>query len=138
MGNWRRVQIIGTCDWREVPKLRQAIMMPRDYLRLHCLMNGGLAGLPLWAGQDINAIGNLAERDYTPQDVADTLVELVRIAPSLTVKVHCGADYEASQCIATVTLADGAATVGEAEIEEIPDIPEGQMKVSFLAQLLGG
>jgi hypothetical protein len=136
MGNWRTVQIIGACGAADVPALKRAISVAPDYSNFHPLLGGlGLAGLPVWAAEAINAVGNLAERGYDVDDVANTLRDLAMQVPSLAVKVHCGGDYESRACIATVTLAAGAVSVGPAEIAELPDIPPGQIEANFFAQL---
>ena len=136
MGNWRRVNIVGSCDPEDIPALAKALDPGREYENLHCLSNGGIVGLPMWAARKINATGNLAERNYTVQDVADQLEELAVIASSLAVKVHCGADFEKSECIATITLSEGKATIGDAEIQEIPETPKEQRGTNLLTQLV--
>lgn len=50
MGNWRRVEIVGTCDQSDVEPLRQALDPGRNYENFHCLVSGGLCGLKNWAG----------------------------------------------------------------------------------------
>lgn len=136
MGNWRRVHIVGTCDAADVPKLREALKPTPDYTNWHCLMNGGLCGLPMWAAEKINAVGNLAERGYTPHSVADTLLRLLNIAPSLNVKVHCGDDYEADNCIKTVIASRApVVVVADPEVTTVGEIPEEQMRASLMEQL---
>lgn len=105
MGNWTTVNIQGTCSTEDVPKLKAAISYDQngDYEEFHCLSaTKGLCGLGDWSGETINRIGNLAERDYDVSDVADTLLKLAAVAPSLNVKIHVGADYEYTPCIATI------------------------------------
>lgn len=122
---------MGTCDLTEVDALSQALALDweRDW---HCLMSGsGLCGLPNWASETINAIGNLIERNYTVDDVAEALKRLAGVAPSLAVKVHCGGDWESLDCVATVTLVDNEVTVGSPEMLKIPKIPEAQMLGHF-------
>lgn len=135
MGNWRTVQIVGTCAAAEVPALGRALNPGPDYRNFHCLVNGGLFGLPNWAAEQISVIGNLAERGYDPDAVARTLTKLAAVAPSLAVKVHCGGDYEAAECVATVTLAGGVATMGPPEIAAIPDIDEDQVEAQMVHHL---
>lgn len=139
MGNWRRVQIVGTCAAADVQKLREALKPGHDYENFHCLVNGGMAGLPNWAAEKINAVGNLAERGFTPQSVAEQLLKLLAIAPSLDVKVHCGGDYEADTCINTV-VANAAPIVAvlEPEVATIPEVSAEQMTKNIYAQLSGG
>jgi len=148
MGNWRTIQIVGTCDRAEVAKLKEAIAFdyvdPKYYGKFHCLSNtGGIAGLGDWAGEHINRVGNLAERDYSVVDVAEQLKALAAVAPSLKLKVHCGGDYEDRGVVATITV-DGAAIAGglvviePPEIESLPDIPQEQMRNNFVNALLRG
>lgn len=133
MGNWMRVEIEGTCDPAEVPALMDACEMGADF---HPLTNtGGLCGLGMWPATDIHAVGNLAERDYTPSAVAKALDRLAKVAPSLRVKVHCGADYEGNGCVATVTLADGEANVGAPEREKIPPLDNAKCTANLFAAL---
>lgn len=132
MGNWRTVHIVGTCDETDVPALRKAITLTPGFERFHCLLGGlGLMALPIWAESKIDAIGNVAERDYEPEDVRKELEALSVVAPSLAVKVHCGADYEDQKCIATVTLAAGKASVGEPEVEAVGEVPASQVLMHY-------
>ncbi len=105
MGNWRTVTITGTCDQEHVAALRKALDPGRDYSNFHPLVCGGIAGLPNWAATSFNVTGNLAERGYDAEDVAETFTEkLLPVAPSLTCKVHVGDNNEAANCIATVKV----------------------------------
>ena len=127
MGNWRRVEIIGTCDAKDVPKLAAAVNCSPDFQDLHCLSHyRSICGLPAWAGTKIQAVGNLAERDYTLDDVVRQLDELLKVAPSLNVKIHVGGDYEAEIVEGTVSVRDGKAVLGPPEAERVPSITEGQ------------
>lgn len=140
MGNWRRVQIIGTCEPAEVPALRSVVLDPYKYetgVKFHCLTNaGGICGLGDWPAANMDRLGNLAERDYGPEDVAEALQMLAKAAPSLALKVHVGSDNEADECIATVTLEDGATEIGEPEVETVPPLDEGRMHANLLRALL--
>jgi len=138
MGDWMTVKIVGTCSKADLPKLTDAVDWERDRDRdFHCLsFTGGLAGLPMWAQENIDVIGNCAERDYTPNDVAKVLGDLAKIAPSLNVKVHCGDHYESENCIATITLANGVVTIGDPEIATIGMISEKQMHDNLM-RLMG-
>lgn len=136
MGIWKRASIVGTCAAAEVPALRKALVYDRNTLAgFHCLCNGGIAGLPNWAAESINATGNLAESGYDADSVAETLEDLAKVAPSLTVKVHVGKDGEVDECEATVTLAGGKATVSEPEVAKLDQISEHQMRRNMIAQL---
>lgn len=97
-----------------------------DFDTFHCLMNGGICGLPNWAAEQIDVVGNLAERNYGPDAVAAALTTLKTVAPSLRVKVHCGGDYEDPDCVATVTLAD-TASVGPPEVTYVGAISHRQL-----------
>ena len=136
MGNWRRVQIVGHCSRNDIIALSKALDPGKDFENYHCLVNGGLCGLPMWATESINAVGNLAERNYTPKDVAEQLKELALIAPSLSVKIHCGDNYESETCVSTVKLDDGKVEIMPPEIEKIPEIPEAQIAANFIEQLM--
>lgn len=136
MGNWRRVKIIGTCSKEDVPKLREALDPGRNYENFHCLVCGGVAGLPNWAEEEINVTGNLAERDFSPRDVGDQLLKLSVTAPSLRVSVHCGADYEKPECIKTVVLSDGDVELIEPMLEMIPEISQAQIAQGLRDQMM--
>lgn len=143
MGNWMTIRIIGTCAGSDLPALERAIRYnyrdsetPDNFT---CLSHtGGLAGLPMWARENIDVVGNCAERDFYPGDVAEALMELVKKAPSLSVKVHCGGSYESQECVATVTLENGIATVGDPEVGSVGEISEAQMVDHFLLQMIRG
>lgn len=137
MGDWMTVRIVGTCNKNDLPKLKMAVDWDGgDFDNFHCLSHaGGLAGLPMWAQETIDAVGNCAERDYTPQSVAETLREFAEIAPSLNVKVHCGGAHESETCVATVTLENGRITVGDPEVESVGKIAEEQMLANYLKQV---
>lgn len=138
MGNWTTVNIVGTCDAQDIEALKVALTMKDDYSNFHCLINsGGICGLPDWAREKIDVVGNLAERDYGADSVRGTLEEIAKTAPSLSVKVHVGGDYEDKKCVATVVLRDGKALVEDPEIEEIRDIEPMQMHGTMLTALMG-
>lgn len=82
-------------------------------------------------------MGNLAERDFGPDDVKTQLEILAKDFPTLSVKIHCGGDYESAKAIATVTLENGAAIVGPPEIDEIPPLSETNMANNFRRQMFG-
>ena len=139
MGNWRRVLIVGTCDQADVPNLKKALdfnMYATESVEFHPLISGGgICGLPLWAAEQIEAVGNLAERDYSEEQVAAALRYLSSIAPSLKVRVHVGGDYEHENCAYTVRLENGEVEILRPEIEKIPAIPDAQMAQQFEALL---
>lgn len=137
MGNWTRVNIIGTCDASDIPALRKHLGVGFESDEWGCLHNGGLAGLPNWASEVINAVGNFGERDYDAVCAADALETASKHAPSLKVKAHIGGDNESDTCVATVTLENGVATVGPAEVAAIPPLDEATMKQN-MARMMGG
>lgn len=146
MGNWRSVNIVGTCDAAEVEKLKAACLFDFDkpgegkWDSWHCLSwspRPSLCGLNDWVSERISAIGNLAERDYSVEDVAATLLKLVAVAPSLKIKVHCGGDYEDKKCINTIIVAGGIVTVGAPEVETLMEISQAAFNGNFLRAIYG-
>lgn len=138
MGNWTTVNIVGTCGAEDIDALTKALTMDSDYGNFHCLINsGGMCGLPDWAREKIDVVGNLSERDYDADSVRRTLEEIAKTVPSLCVKVHVGGDYEDKNCVATVTLKGGKALITDPEIEEIREIEPMQMHGQFFNALMG-
>ena len=139
MGNWRRAHVTGSCGEEDVPALREAIEPGPSWERFGPLSNAaGLCGLNDWGGTTIDRVGNLAERDYGPEQVADHLRQLVAAAPSLKVKIDLGGDWEVADCVATVVVGeDGSVGVLPPSVETIPDIPEGQMAANLNDVLMG-
>ena len=145
MGNWRTVTITGSIGVQDVAAARRYIELgndPANWGGFHCLCWPGpsLCGLGRWippAGGKIRAVGNLAERNYDINDVAEALRHMVTLAPSLELKVHCGGDYESDTCVATVTVHAGEVSVGPAEV---PTVGEGlaDLSVARLGAILGG
>jgi hypothetical protein len=136
MGNWRRVHIVGICEPTEVPALVSFLFAPDDdwdteFGPLSIPESPSLLGLGVWPASRIDRIGNLYERGFTPDDVADHLRRCVVHAPSLAVKVHCGASWEAEQAVATITVADGQVTVAEPEVTFVPEVPQAQVMGNF-------
>lgn len=117
MGNWRTVNIVGQVAEAEVAALRAALVYDLDNWDnfgplAFAADRPGLAGLGDWVRPRISAHGNLAERDYSVEDVAEALRRLLLVAPSLDVRVHCGGDWESEECVATVTASGGQVRVG--------------------------
>lgn len=149
MGNWTTVNITGTCNKKDLPALKKAVNSYNDSKLLHkyglgdwelfnCLSNtGGLCGLGDWTGETIYAIGNLAERDFTTNDIAEQLEKLVEIAPSLNLKIHVGGDYESLDCISTIECKDGQVNILEPEISTILEIPQEQIQNKFISIMTG-
>lgn len=145
MGNWRTVRIVGSCPPEQVEALREACRFYSygDAKRrereeamdvgeamgaTHPLaISGGLAGLGDWPAEVMDVGGNLFERNFDVEDVAKTLNDLAVVAPGLEVKVHCGDDYESEKCVATITLKEGSATIGEPEVKTVDGVAEVEM-----------
>jgi hypothetical protein len=138
MGNWRSVHIEGTCSAEDLPALRHAVCIGDDWNRFHCLCHsfGSLCGLNDWTGTEIDAVGNLAERGYSVEAVAEQLKELVKVAPSLTLRVHCGGDYEDRKCVATIVVENGEVRTEPPQIETLREMGEGAMRANFIGALL--
>lgn len=140
MGNWRTVNIEGTIDQADVPAAIARVEIGDDWADFHPLAFVGLSlcGLGRWIPRDggqILQIGNLAERDYSVEDVAGALRTLVAVAPSLTVRVHCGGDWESQECVATITVADGEVSVGPPQVETVGQGMDGQAEGRLLRML---
>ena len=91
--------------------------------------------MPNWPAAAFNAVGNLSERDYDVDDVAESLALMAKAAPSLTCKVHCGGDWESKVCVATVALASGVVTIGDPEIITLDDADPNMAVQSFIYQM---
>src|SRR5580700_8007307 len=120
MGNWRTVTLVGTCPVEQLEALRHATRDPYhrplderlEDSAYHCLTtNDGLCGLGDWPAERIDVSGNLAERDYRVLDVAHALRQLVEAAPGLSLRIHCGGEYESEECVATVVAEQGEVTI---------------------------
>jgi hypothetical protein len=145
MGDWMTVNIVGTCGPDELDALCKAarvdIRNPSDDEDEWGPLSvdpstPSLCGLDCWPAESMCVVGNCFERDFTPDCVAEQLRTLVRTAPSLALKVHCGGPYEAKECVKTVTVAGGAVTVGEPEITKLPELSTDMMTGRIARQLL--
>jgi hypothetical protein len=136
MGDWTTVNIIGSCAENEVAALKAEVDIGENYNKFHSLCNtGGLCGLGSWPAKKMFVSGNLAERGYDADDVADTLTELVKVAPSLDLKVHIGDHHESTKCIKTVTVKDGVVTLGDPEVDELVEQPQDVVNGRLLKAL---
>lgn len=120
MGNWRKVTIVGKCDKKQVKALEKAIKwdMNDTEQEFHSLMNTrSLLGIGNWAKESIHSMGNLAERDYSPQDVMHDLAKLLLVAPSLEVTINCGDEWESDKCVATIKAKNGSVQILEPEVD---------------------
>ena len=140
MGNWCTVSLRGTLAAEHVDAVREFVTAKDDWSNFHCLTGSlaGLCGLGMWPAEEIHADGNLAERNYNADDVAEVLREIVKIAPSLDLKVHVGGEYESEECVATVTAKDGDVTVGPPEVAQVSGVDPMVMKGRLWNTLLGG
>ena len=133
MGNWTTVNITGTCSKEDLPALKYAINTGNDWDKFHCLCNtGGLCGLNDWAGESIDVQGNLAERDYDNEDIAEQLRKLIEVAPSLDLEVHVGGDYESTECVATINCRNRNVTIDDPEVKVLSDISEDQIRENLM------
>lgn len=142
MGNWRTVNMTGTIDPADIPALRVRLvydMRSGDWEGFGPLsfdpQTPSLAGLGDWVRPQVFAAGNLAERDYDVADVAELLAELAGLAPSLRLKVHCGGDWESTECVATITVRGGGVAVGPAEVLQVAPVTDEQAHGRLLTHL---
>jgi len=139
MGNWRRVNIVGTIEGDgEAQRLFDWLREPGEYMPKNFgpLSNGGVCGLPTWPSKRFDEVGNLAERDFDAADVLAHLREMSAVAPSLECKVHLGGDYESDECVDTVTFRQGSGWVGQPEIAKIRPLSMGTMQANLARQLM--
>lgn len=145
MGNWRTVNVSGTIAEADLGPLRERLGYSHDRGFLSEQQFGplsfntdspSLCGLNNWVRSEVSATGNLAERDYGPEDVRAELQELLTIAPSMMLTVHCGGDWESDECVATIRTGEGLAVLLPPEVEKVTGPSEGQMMGNFLANML--
>lgn len=138
MGNWRRVAMRGRVSEEDRGALEVAVSIGEDYVRFHCLAHvGGICGLGNWArSTEINALGNLSERDYGVESIVDALEKLVKVAPSLQLVVDVGADYESSTCIATVKVSGGVVSLHQAEAGTVAELDSESLRGRLFATVL--
>jgi hypothetical protein len=145
MGNWRTVNVVGTMGAEHAALLLDALDEGADYAcgwdkPWACLTfsraRPSLCGLNAWPAGHMSRCGNLAERDYSVQDVAKALEALLPIAPSMLLKVHCGGEYESEQCVATISVGEGLVVVGKPERETVDTPSDEQVLGNFARNLL--
>ena len=142
MGNWRTVSIEGSIAPEHVAALKAALRWDMDDLDAEpgpgpLSFYPSLGGLGPWPAPEVKAGGNLFERDYSVESVAEHIRHVVLpAAPSAALKVHCDDDWEDTTCIATITVADGQVTVGDPEVETVSGVGSAQFQ-ERLAQILG-
>ncbi len=132
MGNWTTVNIVGTCPANEVSKLSEYVNRYNssdDWDNFHCLSaTNGLCGLGDWPATEIDAAGNLAERDYSTGSVAEQLEIIGNLCPNADIKVHVGGDYETLDVINTVHLKAGIVEIKEPEIPTLKELDQETIK----------
>ena len=148
MGNWRTVHVTGTMTAKDAAALREHLGYSYDDMDAPQWKRFGplsfsagkpsLCGLNDWPAEQVNRSGNLAERDYSPEDVAGQLRELVGIAPSMMIVIHCGGDWESLRCAATIRVGEGVVAVGKPEVAQIEEMPESEAIDNLLRAIGGG
>lgn len=150
MGNWRTVNMTGTMSEQDAAALREYLGYSHRFVTSGAARDPAwerfgplsfnreqpsLCGLNDWPAPVVNRIGNLAERGYSVEDVAETLRELLTIAGTMMLKVHCGADWEELDCVATISVGEGLVAVGKPEVARIEEIPDAQAEANLLRAL---
>lgn len=137
MGNWTTVNIKGTITPEHVQAVRKHFA--KDFMDdgWGCLHNGGICGLPNLGTEVIDATGNLGERDYDAESVAEECNKVLAFAPSFDVIVHVGGDYESLDVVATVKKVDGKYQVISPEAKKIEPMNAEAMQANFLKQMRG-
>lgn len=145
MGNWRTVNMTGTMTAAGAAALRAYLgytYEPGDPGIDHfgplsfSIDSPSLCGLGDWPAEQVNRCGNLAERDYSVEDVAGELRKLVHLAPSMLLKVHCGGEWESDTCVATISVGEGLVVVGKPERETLEGPSEAQMLGNFMRNVI--
>lgn len=134
MGDWRTVNIVGSIGPAEVEPLRAHLAQHFGPLS----PTGHLFGLGDWPAAEIDAAGNLAERDYSPHDVYDALWPLRIIAPSMRLTVHVGGDWESTECVATITMDGDGVFDGPPEVATVRPVDVATAMGRMLAALTRG
>lgn len=141
MGNWTTVNIEGTCPYNELSNLKEFVnsyAYTDNFQKFHCLCNTkGLSGIGDWAKENIQAVGNLAERDYGAEDVAQELTKIGELCPNADIKIHIGGDYESLDCVNTVHLQKGKVEINPPDKKKLSEISGDQFKKNLLKALYG-
>lgn len=150
MGNWRTVNITGHIGSEEIDAARELLSRTAHYdpwIRddeseemdaLYCMAFGeGICGLHDWIRPDgeINAVGNLHERDFDNDDIEKALSILAKKFPTLELTLHSGDDWESLHCTATFHVKDGECKRCPPEIEELSEISSESMMGNLWAAL---
>lgn len=151
MGNWRTVNISGHIGTDEIDAAREMLTRAANYdpwmyddgendelCALYCLAFGtGMCGLRDWIrpSGNINAIGNLHERDFDNDDIEKALSVLAKKFPTLVLTLHSGDDWESLHCTATFHVKDGECKRCPPEIEELNEISSESVMENLWAAL---
>lgn len=146
MGNWRTVEITGTMSAADAEALTALLDRGPGYdwpgwrEPYACLSfsraRPGLCGIGAWPAVKTSRCGNLAERDYSVEDVRAALESLVTVAPSMLLTVHCGGEYESDECVATVLAGEGLVRTREPMAVTVSEPGEDQILGNLMANLL--
>jgi hypothetical protein len=147
MGNWRTVHVTGSMTEDHARALSDLLDRGDDDdwpgwgEPYECLgfssSRPGLHGLGAWPAAKVDRTGNIG-KDCSVQEVADALRALVCIAPTMLLKVHCGGDWESSECVATISVGEGCVVTGEPEVATIDGPPDEQMLRDLMTNLTRG
>lgn len=144
MGNWRTVNIKGKVNPDEAKRMIEDLTIVYNFgdeecdfeSKIFCClsMSNSLCGLNQWVqpNGDIDAIGNLFERDFDNDDIENTLKMLVKLYPSLELTLHSGSDYESLECSATFHAGNGEVNRCEPEVEKIKGLDKIDIRKRFL------
>jgi hypothetical protein len=135
MGNWRTVNLVGTLSTEDAKKVHDYLELNYQHNDWNCLHNGGIYGLPNWGETIIDCVGNLAERNYDAEDILEELEKIAIFAPSLSIIVHCGGNYESNECVSSIVFNQGKGEIVEPLIDKIGEIPSSQIGDNFKKQL---
>lgn len=142
MGNWRTVDMRGHMNPAEAADMIEYLTYegnwPKWETDADCLLMGkSICGLNQWvdtAGK-IDAVGNLAERDFDNDDIEDALNHLVERYPSLDLTLHSGSDWESLTCSATFRVKDGVVARMEPQVATIREITSESMRKRLMSML---
>ena len=141
MGNWRTVNITGRMDPDEAKDLIAELSDESSWTPAECLSMGhSLCGLNQWVTDDgfIDAIGNLAERDFDNDDIEKALVYLADKYHGLQLTLHSGSDWEELECTATFHVSNGRVERCEPEVKTIHGITQEQIMSRLSDMPYGG
>ena len=143
MGNWRTVDMRGHMDPAEAADMIEYLDYDSDWSKWEIdaaclLMSKSICGLNQWvdAAGNIDAVGNLAERDFDNDDIEKALNHLVERYPSMDLTLHSGSDWESLDCSATFRVKDGVVIRMEPQVATIREISSGSMQTRLMSILM--